>query len=56
MNFVAFATIAFATTVALPRASSTTPDAQATAQHQASLDSFKRAFSAYMDARGYSVK
>ena len=28
----------------------------ATAQHQASLDSFKRAFSACMDARGYSVK
>jgi hypothetical protein len=29
---------------------------QATAQHQASLDSFKRAFSACMDARGYSVR
>jgi OmpA family protein len=30
--------------------------AQATAQHQAALDSFKRAFSACMDARGYSVR
>jgi hypothetical protein len=30
--------------------------AQATAQHQASLDNFKRAFSACMDARGYSVQ
>lgn len=30
--------------------------AQATAQNQASLDSFKRAFSACMDARGYSVQ
>jgi Glycine-zipper domain len=30
--------------------------AQATAQHQASLDSFKRAFSACMDARNYSVQ
>ncbi|HZR55551.1 MAG TPA: glycine zipper domain-containing protein [Terriglobales bacterium] len=30
--------------------------AQATAQHQAALDSFKRAFSACMDARGYSVQ
>jgi hypothetical protein len=30
--------------------------AQATSQHQASLDSFKRAFSACMDARGYSVQ
>lgn len=30
--------------------------AQATAQHQGSLDSFKRAFSACMDARGYSVQ
>jgi hypothetical protein len=30
--------------------------AQAGAQHQASLDSFKRAFSACMDARGYSVQ
>jgi hypothetical protein len=30
--------------------------AQATAQHNAALDSFKRAFSACMDARGYSVK
>jgi hypothetical protein len=29
---------------------------QATAQHQQQLDSFKRAFSACMDARGYSVK
>jgi hypothetical protein len=29
---------------------------QATAQHQAGLDSFKRAFSACMDARGYSVQ
>jgi OmpA family protein len=29
---------------------------QATAQHQGNLDSFKRAFSACMDARGYSVK
>jgi hypothetical protein len=30
--------------------------AQATAEHEKSLDSFKRAFSACMDARGYSVK
>jgi len=30
--------------------------AQATSQQQASLDTFKRAFSACMDARGYSVK
>jgi hypothetical protein len=30
--------------------------AQATAEHQASLDSFKRAFSACMDARQYSVQ
>ena len=30
--------------------------AQATAQHQGQLDTFKRAFSACMDARGYSVK
>ena len=29
---------------------------QANAQHQASLDTFKRAFAACMDARGYSVK
>src|SRR5215467_9562545 len=29
---------------------------QATAQHQQQLDTFKRAFSACMDARGYSVK
>lgn len=29
---------------------------QATAQHQAQLDTFKRAFSACMDARGYSVQ
>jgi hypothetical protein len=30
--------------------------AQANAQHQEGLDTFKRAFSACMDARGYSVK
>lgn len=30
--------------------------AKATAQQQASLDSFKRAFSACMDARGYSAR
>ena len=30
--------------------------AEATSQHQAALDSFKRAFSACMDARGYSVQ
>lgn len=30
--------------------------ADAAAQHQASLDSFKRAFSACLDARGYSVR
>ena len=30
--------------------------AQANAQHQQALDTFKRAFSACMDARGYSVK
>lgn len=30
--------------------------AQANAQHQAGIDSFKRAFSACMDARGYSVQ
>lgn len=30
--------------------------AQASAQHQNTLDTFKRAFSACMDARGYSVK
>jgi hypothetical protein len=30
--------------------------AQANAEHQQQLDSFKRAFSACMDARGYSVK
>ena len=30
--------------------------AEAQSQHQASLDSFKRSFSACMDARGYSVK
>ena len=30
--------------------------AQATAEHEKSLDSFKRAFTACMDARGYSVK
>jgi hypothetical protein len=30
--------------------------AQASSQQQASLDTFKRAFSACMDARGYSVK
>jgi hypothetical protein len=29
---------------------------QANAQHQAAVDSFKRAFSACMDARGYSVR
>ena len=29
---------------------------QASAQHQAGLDTFKRAFSACMDARGYSVQ
>jgi hypothetical protein len=29
---------------------------QATAQQQQKLDTFKRAFSACMDARGYSVK
>jgi hypothetical protein len=30
--------------------------AEASAQHQASLDSFKKAFSACMDARGYSIR
>jgi hypothetical protein len=30
--------------------------AEANAQHQGALDTFKRAFSACMDARGYSVK
>jgi len=30
--------------------------AQANAQHQQTLDTFKRAFSACMDARGYSIK
>jgi hypothetical protein len=30
--------------------------AQANAEHQGALDTFKRAFSACMDARGYSVK
>lgn len=30
--------------------------AEVASQHQASLDSFKRAFSACMDARGYSVR
>jgi len=30
--------------------------AQASAQHEQSLDTFKRAFAACMDARGYSVK
>jgi len=31
-------------------------EAQASAAHAQNLDAFKRAFSACMDARGYSVK
>jgi hypothetical protein len=31
-------------------------DAQTQAAHQQGIDTFKRAFSACMDARGYSIK
>jgi hypothetical protein len=31
-------------------------EAQAKATHQQAIDTFKRAFSACMDARGYSIK